>query len=139
MNGIIKRHFGKLMATDTKLRLHNITSKASLCYGSEKWTIQKRDAQNLEAAQMRFLRPLLGLTRLGRQRNPDISNRLNVDNIEQDNTVSKEMVMPPGANGEKSPTEDGFQVPTSGTASRLGGVVVSVHATGPKGRVFKPG
>jgi hypothetical protein len=58
INGIIKRHFGKQMTTDTTLRLHNITSKASLCYGSENWTINNRDAQNLEAAQMRLLRPL---------------------------------------------------------------------------------
>jgi hypothetical protein len=58
VNGIIKRHFGKQMTTDTTLRLHNITSKASLCYGSENWVINNRDAQNLEAAQMRFLRPL---------------------------------------------------------------------------------
>jgi hypothetical protein len=33
MNGIIKCHFGKHMTTDTKLGLHNITSKAALCYG----------------------------------------------------------------------------------------------------------
>jgi hypothetical protein len=33
MNGIIKQHFGKHMTTDTKLRLHNNTSKACLCYG----------------------------------------------------------------------------------------------------------
>jgi hypothetical protein len=44
MKGIIKRHFGKHVATDTELRLHNITSKASLCYGSENWIINKRDA-----------------------------------------------------------------------------------------------
>jgi hypothetical protein len=31
MNGIIKRHFRKHLTTDTKLQLHNITSKASLC------------------------------------------------------------------------------------------------------------
>jgi hypothetical protein len=83
MNGIIKRHFGKRMTIDTKLRIHNITSKAALCYGSEAWIINKRDAQKLEAAQMR-LRPLLDLTRLGRQRNSDIGNRLKVDNILED-------------------------------------------------------
>jgi hypothetical protein len=68
------------MTTDTKLRLHNITSKASLCHGSENWTINKRDAQKLEAAQMRFLR----LKRPDRQRNPDIRNRLKVNNIAED-------------------------------------------------------
>jgi hypothetical protein len=33
---------------------------------------------------MRFLRPLLGLTRLDRQRNPEIRNSLNVDNTVED-------------------------------------------------------
>jgi hypothetical protein len=50
MNGTIKRHFGKHMAIDTKLRIHNITSKAALCYGSKIWIINKRDAQKLDAA-----------------------------------------------------------------------------------------
>jgi hypothetical protein len=81
MDRIIKRHFGKHVTGDTKLRLHNITCYASLCYGSEICIINKREAQKLEAAQMRFLRPLLGLTRLDRQRNPDIRNRLKVNNI----------------------------------------------------------
>jgi hypothetical protein len=35
MNAIIKCHFGKQMTTDITLRLRNITSKASLFYGSE--------------------------------------------------------------------------------------------------------
>jgi hypothetical protein len=33
---------------------------------------------------MRFLRPLLGVTRLDRKRNCDIRNRLKVDNISED-------------------------------------------------------
>jgi hypothetical protein len=78
------------MTTDTKLRLNNITSKADLCYGSENWIINKRDAQKLEAAQMRFLRPLLGLTRLDRHRNPDICNRLKVDSlVENENCIKR--------------------------------------------------
>jgi hypothetical protein len=84
MNAIIKRHFEQHMTTDTKLRLRNITSKANLFYGSENWIINTRDAPKLEAAQMRFLRPLIGLTRLGRQRNSDIRNRLKVDNVAED-------------------------------------------------------
>jgi hypothetical protein len=35
------------MTVDTKLRIHSITSKAALCYGSGVWTINKRDAQKL--------------------------------------------------------------------------------------------
>jgi hypothetical protein len=55
MNGIIKRYFGSCMTTDTKVRLHKITSKTALFYGSETWTIKNRDAQRMEAAQMRYL------------------------------------------------------------------------------------
>jgi hypothetical protein len=44
---------------------YNITSKASLSYGSGNWIINKRDSQKVEAAQMRLLKKsLLGLTRL---------------------------------------------------------------------------
>jgi hypothetical protein len=43
LNGIIKSNFGKHMTTDTKFRLHNITSEASLCYCSENWITNKRD------------------------------------------------------------------------------------------------
>jgi hypothetical protein len=64
MNGLIKRHLGRHMTTHTKLRLHSITSKGILYYGSKNWIINTRDSQKLEAAQMRLLRPLLGLTRL---------------------------------------------------------------------------
>jgi hypothetical protein len=40
----------------TKLRIHNITA---LKFGSEAWVPKKREKQNLEAAQMKFLRHLL--------------------------------------------------------------------------------
>jgi hypothetical protein len=52
---------------------------------------------------------------LDRQTNLDIRNRLNVDNVVEDKTVSKEMVRPPGTNGQKPPTEAGFPVPASRT------------------------
>jgi hypothetical protein len=51
---------------------------------AENWIINEGDAQKLEAAQMRLLRPLLELTRLDRQRNPDIRNRLKVKNLVED-------------------------------------------------------
>jgi hypothetical protein len=47
------------MTTDTKLWLHNTTSKASLCYASENWIINKGDTQKLEVVEMKYLRPLL--------------------------------------------------------------------------------
>ena len=53
----------------TKLRIHNITAKAALKYGSEAWGLKKREKQRLEAAQMKFLRRLFGITKLGKEKN----------------------------------------------------------------------
>jgi hypothetical protein len=57
-------HFGKQVSNETKPRTHNITAKAALKYGSETRMLNKRGKQCLEAAQMRFLRPLLSYTKL---------------------------------------------------------------------------
>jgi len=46
-----------------------ITAKAALKFGSEAWVLKKREEQRLEAAQMKFLRHLLGITKLDRERN----------------------------------------------------------------------
>jgi hypothetical protein len=42
------------MNKETKLRIHNITAKATLKFGSEVWVLKKREEQRLEAAQMKF-------------------------------------------------------------------------------------
>ena len=64
INGAIRGHFGKQMNKETKLRNHNITAKAALKFGSEAWVLKKREEQRLETAQMKFLRHLLGITKL---------------------------------------------------------------------------
>jgi regulator of replication initiation timing len=55
-NGIIRRHFGEQMTKETELRIHNITVKTALKFGSEASVLKKRDEQRLQAAQMKFLR-----------------------------------------------------------------------------------
>jgi len=52
------------MNKETKLRIHFIMAKAALKFGSEAWVLKKREEQHLEATQMKFLRPLLGITKL---------------------------------------------------------------------------
>ena len=42
------------MNKETKLRIHNITAKAALKFGSEAWILKKREEQRLEAAQINF-------------------------------------------------------------------------------------
>jgi hypothetical protein len=69
INGAIRRHFERQKNKETKLRIHNITAKAALKFGSEAWILKKRKEQRLEAAQMRFLRHLLEITRLDKEKN----------------------------------------------------------------------
>ena len=81
INGVIRRHFGKQMNKETKLRIHNITAKAALKFGSEAWVLKKREEQRLEAAQMKFLRHLLGITELDKEKNRYIRQKVGAQNI----------------------------------------------------------
>ena len=54
INGAIRRHFGKQMNKETKIRIHNITAKAALKFGNEFWVLKKREEQRLEASRMKF-------------------------------------------------------------------------------------
>ena len=38
-------------------------------FGSEAWVLKKREEQRLEAAQMKFLRHLLGITKIDKEKN----------------------------------------------------------------------
>ena len=59
----------------TKLKIHNITAKAALKFGSEAWVLKKREEQRLEAAQMKFLIHLLGVTKLDKVKNQSIRQK----------------------------------------------------------------
>jgi len=76
----IRRHFGKEMNKGTKLRIHNITAKEALKLGSEAWVLKKREEQRLEAAQMKFLRHLLGITKLDKEKNQCIRQKTGAQN-----------------------------------------------------------
>ena len=69
------------MNKETKLRIHNITAKAAFKFGSEAWVLRKREEQLLEAAQMKFLRHLLGITKLDKEKNPCIRQKMGLQNI----------------------------------------------------------
>ena len=69
------------MNKETKLRIQNITAKAALEFGSEAWVLKKREEQRLEAAQMKFLRHLLGITKLDKGKNQCIREKTGAQNI----------------------------------------------------------
>jgi len=85
INGAIRRHFGKRVNKVTKLRIQNITAKAALKFGSVVWVLKKREEQRLEAAQMEFLRHLLGITKLDKK-------RINVLGIKREHRTLKRLL-----------------------------------------------
>jgi len=48
-----------------------------LKFGSEVWVLKKREEQRLETAQMKFLRHLLGITKLDKEKNQYIRQKKN--------------------------------------------------------------
>jgi len=78
INGVIRRHFGKYMNKETKLRIQNITAKAALKFESAAWVLKKREEQRLEASQMKFLRH--GITKLDKEKNQCIKQKTGAQN-----------------------------------------------------------
>ena len=81
INRAIRRRFGKQMNKETKLRIHNITANAALKFGSEAWVLKKREEQRLEAAQVKFLSHLLGVTKLDKEKNQCIRQKTGAEDI----------------------------------------------------------
>ena len=50
-------------------------------FGSEAWVLKKREEQRLEAAQMKFLRHLLGITKLDKEKDQCIRQKMAAQNI----------------------------------------------------------
>jgi len=73
------------MNKETKIIIiHNITAKAAFKFGIEAWVLKKREEQRLEAAQMKFLRHLLGITELDKEKYPCIREKTGAQNIVQE-------------------------------------------------------
>ena len=68
------------MNKETKLIFHNISAKAALKFGSEAWVLKKREEQRLEAAQMKFSRHLLGITKLDKEKTQCIREKTGAHN-----------------------------------------------------------
>jgi len=63
------------------LKILILTAKATLKFGSEAWILKKREEQRLEAAQIKFLRQLLGITTLDKEKNQYIREKTGAQNI----------------------------------------------------------
>ena len=72
---------GKKMNKETKIRIHNITAKAALKFGSEACVLRKREEELSESAQIKFLRHLLEITKLDKEKNQCIRGKTGAENI----------------------------------------------------------
>ena len=70
----------KELSKTTKLRVINAMVVATLLYGRETWTLQKRHRSRIQAMEIRYLRKI-GVTRLDRVSNEDIRRRLRVEAV----------------------------------------------------------
>ena len=52
-----------------------------LMYGSENWSLNRSDKRKIEAAEMRFLRPMTGYTLWDKKRSSDIRVQLDILNF----------------------------------------------------------
>ena len=77
----MKQEYWPFRNKETKLRIHNFTAKAALKFGSEAWVLKKREEERLEAAQMKFLRHLLGITKLDKEKNQCIGGKTGAEDI----------------------------------------------------------
>jgi len=61
-----------------------------LKFGSKAWVLKKREEPRLEAAQMKFLRHLLGITKLDKEKNQRIREKTGADNtVKEINSTRK--------------------------------------------------
>ena len=94
------------MNKEIKLRTHNITAKAALKFGSESWVLKKRDEQRLEAAQMKFLRHLLGIAKLDNEKNQYIRQKnWSTEHSKGNKTVPEKVTTTRTEDGHKKTTK----------------------------------
>lgn len=54
-----------------------------ITYGAETWVMKAREESRLQAAEMRFLRSMIGKTRRDRVRNVDVRKRIDVERLQE--------------------------------------------------------
>jgi hypothetical protein len=77
----VKRMLENETRTNTQMKFYNITAIRRGLHGCETWVVTPTDKSRLQAAEMRFLRPVIGITTRGKIRNDYIMNKLHVENL----------------------------------------------------------
>ena len=67
------------LSREAKLAVFRSLFKATLTYGQQSWILTERTRSRVQAAEMRFLRRIVGVTRMDHIRNTDIRLDLGVE------------------------------------------------------------
>ena len=81
MCGTISRTLKGKTQLSTQIKLYKLMAVPVLMYGSENWSLNQSDKRKIEAAEMRFLRPMAGYTLWEKKRSSDIREQLGIFNI----------------------------------------------------------
>ena len=63
------------------MRLYKTLAITVLCYGSEAWTMRKKDIRRITANEMKFMRYTAGYTKWDHKHNNDIMDELQLEPI----------------------------------------------------------
>jgi len=78
INNIIKP---SLVQKHTRIRLYKTLARPVLCYGSEAWTLRKKDESRITANEMKFMRYTAGYTKWDHKHNEDVLEELQVEPV----------------------------------------------------------
>jgi hypothetical protein len=82
MCGTIKRTLKNKTRTETQIKSHKVMAISVGLYGTDNWVLTEKDKNRIQAAEMRFLRSTMGVTRQDRLTNEAIrKKKLNVNSL----------------------------------------------------------
>lgn len=81
MCGTITRTLKNKARKETMLKFYKTMAVPAGLYGAESWVLTNRDRSRIQASEMRFLRSVMGVTRMDRIRNEEIRQSLNIYNL----------------------------------------------------------
>ena len=81
--GTINRTFRNKIRNETKLKFYKVMAVPMLAYGSETWTLNKKQQSKIQASEMKFLRSVKGCTKRDLITNQSIREELGIFNMNE--------------------------------------------------------
>jgi hypothetical protein len=80
--GTLRRTLKTKTRKTTQMKFYKVMALPVLLYGSEAWTIKRKNMRKIQATEMRYLRSVKGYTNLGLIKNEDIRKELDIDSTQ---------------------------------------------------------